>query len=219
MGFLRHGRQSVDIPTGTLHGVDRQHQAVVGMAAESRYVLLVAIFAGLAVAGRDSSMKSPRCARCAACGPASPGRNQGQDQKVLLLVAVHTSGRTMTCQQSLNNIARRVIQPLASAMAGCTAMEHATLDKAHAEPSVLAARMSLNTRHFVARETGVAGIFEYLATEARSVKARAASSPAGKPGNLSACALIASAQSARSRVRRRSGLCAAHRTPGMERCR
>ena len=74
----------------------------------------------------------------------------------------------MTCQQSLNNIARRVIQPLASAMAGCTAMEHATLDKAHAEPSVLAARMSLNTRHFVAHETGVAGIFEYLATEARA---------------------------------------------------
>jgi hypothetical protein len=219
MGILRRGRHSVDVPTGTFHGVDLQHQAVVGVAAESRY-LLVAIFAGHAVAGRDSSRKSPRCARCAACGSVSPGRNKAETEKACqMLVAVHTSGRTMTCQQPLNDIARRVIQSLPGAMVGSTTMEHAMLDTAYAEPSALAARMSLNTRHFVAHETGVAGIFEYLATEARSVKARAASSPAGKPGNLSACALIASAQSARSRVRRRSGLCAAHRTPGMERCR
>ncbi len=83
MGILRRERHSVDIPTGTFHGVDRQHQAVVGVAAESRYVILVAIFADLAVAGRDSSRKSPKCARCAACGSVSPGRNQGQDRKGL----------------------------------------------------------------------------------------------------------------------------------------
>jgi hypothetical protein len=117
-------------------------------------------------------------------GPCRQGGIKAKTEKACqMLVAVHTSGRTTTCQQPLTNIARRVIQSLPGAMVGCTAMEHAMLDNAYAEPSALAARMSLNTQYFVAHETGVAGIFEYLATEARSVKARAASSPAGKPGN------------------------------------
>ena len=43
----------------------------------------------------------------------------------------------------LNNIARCAIQSLAGAMVGCTAMDNATMDNAYAEPSALAARMSL----------------------------------------------------------------------------
>jgi methylmalonyl-CoA mutase N-terminal domain/subunit len=80
-----------------------------------------------------------------------------------LLIAVHTSGRTMTYQQPLNNIARCAIQTMAGAIAGCTALDNATLDNAHAEPSELAARMSLNTQHIVAVETGVTDVVDPLA--------------------------------------------------------
>lgn len=80
-----------------------------------------------------------------------------------LLIAVHTSGRTMTYQQPLNNIVRCAIQTLAGAIGGCTAIDNATLDNAHAEPSSLAARMSLNTQHIVAVETGAADVVDPMA--------------------------------------------------------
>jgi methylmalonyl-CoA mutase N-terminal domain/subunit len=80
-----------------------------------------------------------------------------------LLIAVHTSGRTMTYQQPLNNIARCAIQTMAGAIAGCTAIDNACLDNAHAEPSPFAARMSLNTQHIVADETGAADVVDPLA--------------------------------------------------------
>ncbi|MBN9462110.1 MAG: hypothetical protein J0H00_12915 [Burkholderiales bacterium] len=86
-----------------------------------------------------------------------------KEKSCQLLIAVHTSGRTMTYQQPLNNIARSAIQTLAGAIAGCTALDNATLDNAHAEPSPLAARMSLNTQHIVASETGVADVVDPLA--------------------------------------------------------
>lgn len=80
-----------------------------------------------------------------------------------LLIAVHTSGRTMTYQQPLNNIVRCAIQTLAGAIVGATALDNATLDNAYAEPSALAARMSLNTQHIVAHETGAADVVDPLA--------------------------------------------------------
>jgi methylmalonyl-CoA mutase N-terminal domain/subunit len=86
-----------------------------------------------------------------------------RDKSCQLLMAVHTSGRTMTYQQPLNNIARCAIQTLAGAIAGCTAIDNACLDNAHAEPSPLAARMSLNTQHIVADETGVTDVVDPLA--------------------------------------------------------
>lgn len=86
-----------------------------------------------------------------------------KDKSCQLLMAVHTSGRTMTYQQPLNNIARCAIQTLAGAISGCTAIDNACLDNAHAEPSPLAARMSLNTQHIVADETGVTDVVDPLA--------------------------------------------------------
>ena len=80
------------------------------------------------------------------------------DKACQLLISVHTSGRTMTYQQPLNNIARCAIQTLAGAIAGCTAIDNACLDNAHAEPSAFAARMSLNTQHIVSDETGVTDV-------------------------------------------------------------
>jgi methylmalonyl-CoA mutase N-terminal domain/subunit len=80
-----------------------------------------------------------------------------------MLIAVHTSGRTMTYQQPLNNIARCAIQTLAGAIVGCSALDNATMDNAYAEPSALAARMSLNTQHIVAHETGAADVVDPLA--------------------------------------------------------
>lgn len=86
-----------------------------------------------------------------------------KDKSCQLLIAVHTSGRTMTYQQPLNNIARCAIQTLAGAIGGCTALDNATLDNAHAEPSELAARMSLNTQHIVSCETGATDVVDPLA--------------------------------------------------------
>jgi methylmalonyl-CoA mutase N-terminal domain/subunit len=86
-----------------------------------------------------------------------------KEKSCQLLMAVHTSGRTMTYQQPLNNIARCAIQTLAGAIGGCTALDNATLDNAHSEPSALAARMSLNTQHIVANETGAADVVDPLA--------------------------------------------------------
>lgn len=85
------------------------------------------------------------------------------DKSCQLLMAVHTSGRTMTYQQPLNNVVRCAIQTLAGAIGGCTAMDNATLDNAHSEPSALAARMSLNTQHIVAAETGATDVVDPLA--------------------------------------------------------
>ncbi len=85
------------------------------------------------------------------------------DKSCHLLLSVHTSGRTMTYQQPLNNIVRCAIQTLAGVIGGCSALDNATLDNAHAEPSALAARMSLNTQHIVACETGAADVVDPLA--------------------------------------------------------
>src|SRR4030042_2890769 len=69
----------------------------------------------------------------------------------------------MTYQQPLNNLMRAPIQTLAGAIGGCTAIDNATMDNAHAEPSALAARMSLNTQHIIADETGAADVVDPLA--------------------------------------------------------
>jgi methylmalonyl-CoA mutase N-terminal domain/subunit len=90
-------------------------------------------------------------------------RNEFNSDKCHLLITVHTSGRTMTYQQPLNNIARCAIQTLAGVVSGCSALDNATLDNAHSEPSELAARMSLNTQHIVAHESGAADVVDPLA--------------------------------------------------------
>lgn len=86
-----------------------------------------------------------------------------KDRSCQLLIAVHTSGRTMTYQQPLNNIVRTTIETLAGVIGGCTAIDNATMDNAHAEPSELAARMSFNTQHIIADETGVTDVVDPLA--------------------------------------------------------
>jgi len=86
-----------------------------------------------------------------------------KDRSCQMVIAVHTSGRTMTYQQPLNNIVRATIQTLAGAIGGCSAIDNATMDNAHAEPSALAARMSLNTQHIVADETGVTDVVDPMA--------------------------------------------------------
>lgn len=86
-----------------------------------------------------------------------------KEKSCQLLIAVHTSGRTMTYQQPLNNIVRTTIETLAGVIGGCTAIDNATMDNAHAEPSELAARMSLNTQHIISDETGVTDVVDPLA--------------------------------------------------------
>ena len=86
-----------------------------------------------------------------------------KDRSCQLVVAAHTSGRTMTYQEPLNNIARTAIETLAAAIGGCTAIDNATMDNAFAEPSPLAVKMSLNTQYIVADETGVTDVVDPLA--------------------------------------------------------
>jgi len=86
-----------------------------------------------------------------------------REKSCRLLIAIHTSGRTMTYKQPLNNIARCAIETLAAAIAGCSAIDNATFDNAFSEPSVLAARTSLNVQHIVGVETGVTDVVDPLA--------------------------------------------------------
>jgi methylmalonyl-CoA mutase N-terminal domain/subunit len=66
-----------------------------------------------------------------------------------------TSGRPLTAQQPLNNIARITLQVLAQILGGCEQTRTASFDEALAIPTQEAARTSLRTNQIVAHETGI----------------------------------------------------------------
>jgi methylmalonyl-CoA mutase N-terminal domain/subunit len=78
------------------------------------------------------------------------------------IVAVHTSGLTLTAQQPANNIVRGAVQALAMAMAGVQAMEISTFDEAFRTPSPEAHLVALRTQQILALETGVADVIDPL---------------------------------------------------------
>jgi methylmalonyl-CoA mutase N-terminal domain/subunit len=66
-----------------------------------------------------------------------------------------TSGRPLTAQQPLNNIARITLQVLAQVLGGVEQTRTASFDEALGIPTELAARTSLRVNQIVANETGV----------------------------------------------------------------
>jgi methylmalonyl-CoA mutase, N-terminal domain len=66
-----------------------------------------------------------------------------------------TSGRPLTAQQPLNNIARITLQVLAQVLGGCEQTRTASFDEALAIPTEEAARTSLRTNQIIAHETGI----------------------------------------------------------------
>lgn len=66
-----------------------------------------------------------------------------------------TSGRPLTAQQPLNNIARIALQILAQVLGGCEQTRTASFDEALGIPTELAARTSIRVNQIIAHETGV----------------------------------------------------------------
>jgi methylmalonyl-CoA mutase N-terminal domain/subunit len=73
-----------------------------------------------------------------------------------------TSGRPLTAQQPLNNIARITLQILAQILGGCEQTRTASFDEALGIPTELAARTSIRANQIVAYETGVADTVDPL---------------------------------------------------------
>ena len=66
-----------------------------------------------------------------------------------------TSGRPLTAQQPLNNIARITMQALAQVFGGCEQTRTASFDEALGIPTELAARTSIRVNQILGYETGV----------------------------------------------------------------
>jgi methylmalonyl-CoA mutase N-terminal domain/subunit len=66
-----------------------------------------------------------------------------------------TSGRPLTAQQPLNNIARITLQALAQILGGCEQTRTASFDEALGIPTQEAARTSIRANQIIAYETGV----------------------------------------------------------------
>ena len=66
-----------------------------------------------------------------------------------------TSGRPLTAQQPLNNIARITVQIMAQILGGCEQTRTASFDEALGIPTEEAARTSIRANQIVAHETGI----------------------------------------------------------------
>ncbi|MGD9762820.1 MAG: methylmalonyl-CoA mutase [Candidatus Binatia bacterium] len=66
-----------------------------------------------------------------------------------------TSGRPLTAQQPLNNVARITLQALAQILGGCEQTRTASFDEVLGIPTEEAARTSIRTNQIIAYETGV----------------------------------------------------------------
>ncbi len=66
-----------------------------------------------------------------------------------------TSGRPLTAQQPLNNVARITLQALAQILGGCEQTRTASFDEALGIPTQEAARTSIRTNQIIAYETGI----------------------------------------------------------------
>ena len=66
-----------------------------------------------------------------------------------------TSGRPLTAQQPLNNVARITLQALAQILGGCEQTRTASFDEALGIPTQEAARTSIRTNQIIGYETGI----------------------------------------------------------------
>ena len=78
------------------------------------------------------------------------------------VIACHTSGLTLTAQQTANNIVRGSIQGMALALAGAQAIEISAFDEAYRTPSDEAHRVALRTQQVLQLETGISKVDDPL---------------------------------------------------------
>ncbi|MBI4595784.1 MAG: methylmalonyl-CoA mutase [Candidatus Tectomicrobia bacterium] len=73
-----------------------------------------------------------------------------------------TSGRELTRQQVLNNLARVAFQAMAAVLGGAQSIHTDAYDEALNSPSAEAARLALMTQNIIAEETGLADVIDPL---------------------------------------------------------
>lgn len=73
-----------------------------------------------------------------------------------LRIACHTSGRALTYQQPLNNLARATVQSLAAILGGVQSLEACTWDEPISIPTHEARELATRTQQILAHEAGVA---------------------------------------------------------------
>ncbi len=80
----------------------------------------------------------------------------------LLRFHVQTSGRALTRQQPLNNIARSAIHGLAAALGGAQSLHISAFDEAIAQPSEFSAVTAIRIQQIIEHETGVTNVIDPL---------------------------------------------------------
>jgi methylmalonyl-CoA mutase N-terminal domain/subunit len=83
-------------------------------------------------------------------------------RSLAVVIASHTSGRSMTAQQPVNNVVRGALQAMALVMAGVQAIEISAFDEAYRIPSAEAHLVGLRTQQILELETDVAEILDPL---------------------------------------------------------
>lgn len=79
------------------------------------------------------------------------------DQRSLRLrIACHTSGRSLTYQQPLNNLVRATVQSMAAILGGVQSLEACTWDEPISIPTHEARELATRTQQILAHEAGVA---------------------------------------------------------------
>jgi len=78
------------------------------------------------------------------------------------VITSHTSGLTLTAQQSANNIVRGSIQGMALALAGAQAIEISAFDEAYRTPSEEAHQVALRTQQVLQLEAGISKVDDPL---------------------------------------------------------
>jgi len=73
-----------------------------------------------------------------------------------LRIACHTSGRSLTYQQPLNNLARAAVQSLAAILGGVQSVETCTYDEPVSIPTHEARELAIRTQQILAHEVGAA---------------------------------------------------------------
>lgn len=73
-----------------------------------------------------------------------------------LRIACHTSGRSLTYQQPLNNITRAAVQSLAALLGGVQSVETCTYDEPIGVPAHEARELAIRTQQILAHEVGAA---------------------------------------------------------------
>ncbi|GAA5151188.1 methylmalonyl-CoA mutase family protein [Pseudonocardia eucalypti] len=90
-------------------------------------------------------------------------RHGARDERAMRLrISCHSSGRTMTYQQPLNNIVRGASEMIAALCGGVQSMEVCSYDEAIGIPTPEARELAIRTQQIVAHEVGAARVADPL---------------------------------------------------------